>query len=504
MAEITGMTPYSTVAPFLGALPTWVPELDQQRIAAYQKYEEMYWDVPETYKLVQRGSEARPIYVPNSRIIINATHRFLARGETWMVDPAFGTKDEQAVARTMFNRLFRRERMKSKSNTNKRYGLIRGDALYHIVADPKRPEGKRISIYTIDPGGFFWITDPDDADKITGCHIVDQFVDEKKTWIRRQTYRKVPQPDGSIRITTELAVFKPDKWADPVLTDGETVPAPERVLIPEQELPEQIQAIPVYHVRNIEEPGNPYGSSELRGLEVISAAINQTVSDENLTLALEGLGLYATDAGAPVDEEGNETAWKLGPGRVVEVPDGKTFNRVSGVDSVLPTQEHIKMLVKFMREASGVPDIAVGSVDVSVAQSGISLILHMGPITAKNEEKEDIILDVKAQMYYDLQTMWFPAFESVDLDTVSVVPHVDSPLPLDRAAEVQEIIALATSVPPIISMAYARQRLADLGYEIPAEMGSDVMVEMAEMALASDPFAARVDTELVEEEETGA
>lgn len=495
MAETTGMTPYSTVRPFLGTLPSWVPPLDQERIASYQKYEEMYWDVPETYKIVQRGSDSLPIYVPNGRIIVNTTNRFLARGETWLVDPAFGTPEEQKVASGLFTRLFRRERWRSKSNMNKRYGLIRGDAFYHVVADPKKAPGRRISIYTLDPASVFWIHDPDDADKIIGVHIVDQVVFDNKTLLLRQTYRKTENG----RITTELAIFKPDKWADPALTDGKTNPQPEKVLVPLQELPEDITAIPVYHVRNFEEPGNPYGSSELRGLEVLSAAVNQTVSDENLILALEGLGMYATNADPPTDDDGNETTWKLGPGRVVEVAADREFKRISGVGSVEPTQSHVMMLVNFMREAAGTPDVAIGSVDVSIAESGIALQLRMGPMLAKNEEKEDIILDVKAQMYYDIQTMWFPAFEAVDLSTVSVVPHVGSPLPVDRAGSVQEIIALYEA--KLISAEYARQKLSELGgYDIPADMGQAILTETAELAKAGDPFAGRVETELLDED----
>ena len=63
-------TPYSTVRTFSATLPSWVPPEDQERIQSYQTYEEIYWNHPETFKLVVRGTESKPIYVPSGRIIV--------------------------------------------------------------------------------------------------------------------------------------------------------------------------------------------------------------------------------------------------------------------------------------------------------------------------------------------------------------------------------------------------------------------------------------------------
>src|SRR3546814_3832626 len=37
--------------------------LDGQRVASYDAYESIYWNAPDTFKLVQRGTDADPIYV---------------------------------------------------------------------------------------------------------------------------------------------------------------------------------------------------------------------------------------------------------------------------------------------------------------------------------------------------------------------------------------------------------------------------------------------------------
>lgn len=61
----------------------------------------------------------------------------------------------------------------------------------------------------------------------------------------------------------------------------------------------------------------------------------------------------------------------------------------------------------------GLPDMASGKVDVSVAQSGIALAWKMGPIIAENQDKQLGILGKWNQMGYDLVNMWFPAFEEL-------------------------------------------------------------------------------------------
>jgi hypothetical protein len=197
-------TPYSTASALMGVLPTWMDEYDAQRITAYQIYEQIYWNVPDTYKLVQRGTAASPIYIPNGRTIVDSTDRYTAAGFGYVIDPQFGTTSDQTNLALALKTLFDRERFLSKFHANKRMGLIRGDWAFHIVADPLKDEGKRISIYTVDPGALFRIEAPDDTEKLLGYHIIEQIQDGDKTLIKRQTYTKGEDPysedlwDGTI------------------------------------------------------------------------------------------------------------------------------------------------------------------------------------------------------------------------------------------------------------------------------------------------------------------
>lgn len=492
------LTPYSTAKPLMGPLESWLPAEDAERLMAYQVYESIYRNVPEAFKLVQRGTDTKPIYLPNGKTLIEAKNRFLAKDWTYALDPRLGTPDERENLGFTLQTLFRREKMWSKFATQKRYGLIRGDAVWHIVADEDKPPGRRLSIYEVDPASYFPIADPWNPDKILGCHLVDPVLLESgKTVIKRQTYRK--EDDG--KISYELSWWETGAWDDREggeLKKATEVPEGDHNKPDAYDLPDLITSIPVYHVKNSRVPNAPFGDSELQGLETLIASVNQSISDEDLALVLEGLGLYATDSGPPVDEDGNEENWRIGPGWVVELDEGSSFKRVTGVSSVEPSLAHIGKLESSMRESSGVPNIAIGNVDTKVAESGIALAFHMAPILSANAEKEQEILSVTDHMLYDIVTMWLPAFE--DLTTAArAASIVGDPLPTNRKATLEEIVLMMSTEPPLISPEYARQLLSEkLGYDFPDTMSEDVVEEAAAFAAArnQDPFAQRVAQEL--------
>lgn len=495
------LSPYSTAKPLLGPLDSWLSGEDAERLAAYALYEAIYRNVPQSFKLIQRGNESNPIYLPNARTLIETKNRFLAKNWTFALDPKQGTDADRATLKEMLTNLFRREIIWSKFATQKRWGMVRGDQVWHFVGDLDKPEGKRISVYEVDPGSYFPIYDPWNPDKIHGVHLVDQVANKAgKSVIKRQTYRKLD--DGTI--SYELSWWEAGGWDDRdpdtklKRVVGKDIPEGEDNAPIEYVLDSRITSIPVYHIKNQRSTGNPFGTSELAGYETLIAGVNQTMTDQDLALALEGLGLYFTNSGPPTDDDGNETNWKLGPGWVVEGDEGSDFKRITGVGSVEPSLSHIAKLESSMREASGVPDIAVGKVDVQVAESGIALAFQMGPILAGNEEKEGEMLAVTDQMLYDLVTMWLPVFEALE-SPARAVSVVDDPMPVNRKAVIDEVVALLSTDPPLISTEYARTLLSDkLGYDFPAEMMNAVVTEAASLAAARnvDPFAARIESEL--------
>lgn len=502
------LTPYSSVKPLMGPLDQWLTAEDAERLQAYAVYEGIYRNLPQVFKLVQRGDEQNPIYLPSAKTIIEAKNRYLAKGWNYAIVPGLGSDQDRAALGFALETLFKREIVRTKFKTQKRWGLVRGDSVWHIVADEDKPEGSRISVYEVDPASYFPIYDPWNPDKILGVHLVDPVVNSGgKTVIKRQTYRKT----DSGRISYELSWWEAGAWddRDPDIklkkVVSKEIPEGDDNEPDAYELPDRITAIPVYHVKNNRVTGQPYGTSDLQGFETLINGINQTISDEDLTLAMQGLGLYWTNSGPPVDENDEETNWKFGPGWVLEIDQDATFGRVQGVNTVEPMLGHVNKLEKSMREASGVPDIAIGSVDTQVAESGIALAFHMAPILAANEEKEEEILGVTDHMLFDITTMWLPEYEGLDTPARAIT-KVDDPLPVNRKAVIEEVTALLSSDPPLISAEYARVILAEkLGYDFPDEMANAIVTEAQAIAEARavDPFIARVNQELEREAEGG-
>jgi len=472
---------------------------DASRLMAYDCYENFYWNAPESYKIVPRSEDAQPIYLPSARSIIEASHRFLAKDWDFLVHPKVGTPDDQALVKGLMQSIWKREKMYAKQTSQKRNLLIRGDMMWHITADPNKAQGERISIHVLHPGHYFPIYDEANPDRIVGCYLVDETEDPRdatKTVSRRQMYRKTEA--GTIE--SELALYELGKWDDRVkLEDATKV----QDVIPLQVLPPQITTIPVYHTANFLND-SIWGSSELRGIETVMGGVNQAVSDQDLAISLQGLGVYWTNAGPPKDAQGNPAPFIFGPGEVVEVPRDATFGRVTGVSGALPGIEHMQFMLDNASEAIGVPDIARGKVNVSVAESGISLALQLAPLLAKNAEKEQELLGVNDHMLYDLVKQWFPAYEQLAENfPVEVASVVGDPMPQNRADQIAEILTLVTSVPPLITVGMAQAKLTELGYEFPAGSEDAVFQDaqrLSEARASADPYASRYKEEL---DETG-
>lgn len=491
------MNQYSTAAPLLRGFPAWInDQLEQQRIASYALYEAIYWSYPDTFKLLQRGSDSDPIYVPAGKQIVETINRYTAPGLTIVTDPLFGTPKEQELALQVWSDLAARERFYSKFGSNKRYGIMRGDWLWHLYADPTKPEGSRISIFPLDPGGYFPIYNPENVDEIIGCHIVEQVQsdDGKKNFIRRLTYRKATGVGGPSPITVSDMTFEVDEWGGPGLEEGD----PVLVTRAEETLPNPIDQLPVYLCQNFLEPGALYGSSEMRGLERLLAAVNQGITDEELSLVLDGLGVYVTNAGVPVDEEtGEEKPWNLGPGGVVELPVGEKidFKRVSGTTNITPFQEHLKFLLDQIDQSSGTPAVAKGRVDVASAESGIALMLELAPILSRAEEKELTITDVHTNMLFDLRR-WFIAYEGGalgGLENIRWKPVYGAKVPANPAKELEGALKLKEA--GVVSGRWVRRKLTTIGFKFEDDATLEAEI-LAEQQVASDVTGARADSEL--------
>lgn len=506
---------YATIRPWLGVLPAWVPLLDQVRVASYARYEDIYWSSEEGFSEVMRGDNDNPVFMPTARMIVDTVNRYTAPGFGWRVDPLVpvegGTGDDANVilARLAFDQLFKRERFLSKFNANKRRGIIRGDWLFHILGDDTKPLGRRLKIMTVEPASYFPVYESDivvggDPERLIKVHLAEVLVVDGQERVSRLTYERIFDSVGTqTGIQVSHGIFKMDEWAKGTST-------PERVVIAPKLLPPDIPAIPIYHLKNLDVEER-YGSSEMRGLESDFLAINQTISDEDLTLAMDGVGIYATDGGAPVDANGNEVDWIMGPGRVLTNANG--LRRINGAGSITPYGEHYERLVAAAKSAIGISDVSMGRVDSATAESGIALLLQLGPILAYTLEKDQNIIDVMTQMFHDL-CFWLQVYEELPLiaageagepiPVVRVQPTVGVKIPVNPREIMNTVINLRSMVPPLISLETAHKMLRDAG--IPIQDDEVTLISKEQMDLINNLDGAITDTASDERagQETGA
>jgi hypothetical protein len=168
---------------------------------------------------------------------------------------------------------------------------------------------------------------------------------------------------------------------------------------------------------------------------------------------------------------------------------------VSGVGSVAPFLDHLKYLDEAARTALGIGDLAAGKVEVSVAESGISLRLQLAPLLAANGEKESELLGKYDHLLFDLSRGWFPAYEAFSGGIAEVASVVGDPLPVNREAEIEEARSLFSD--SVITFDMLAAVLAKHGYVFPENARAAVLGDATEFSAIRnpDPFGARLDTE---------
>lgn len=468
---------------------------DKARIKAYELYEDFYHNRPEHIRVTLRGEDddSVEIYVPSLKKYVEAINRFLAVNFQYYIDPdGSGNADEQANVDNALATLFKNEKVLAKFNKMKRYMLMKGDACFHVVGLPWERPGKRVKIYELKPEHYFPIEDPVTG-HVMGAHIVDIIGNPRNTpstqrytgdfLVRRQTYRRMVNEDTNLptgAITSELSLWEIGRWDDrlPIPLRTQSLSLVDMIQ-EEHELPKEITQIPVFHWAHNSPPNSTFGMSVAAGIESILSAINQAMSDEDLTLITQGLGVYWTDASPPVDEFGNETEWEIGPGAVVRVGAGGNFNRVSGVSSVSPYLDHVKQLDEFAQQGLGVPDIAIGMVDVQTAESGIALQLKFGPMLAANAETELTMVDTTDDFLSSLVNGFIPAYEKVPNNgQIEATTQFDDAMPKNQDQELTNILSIWQQTEGVTGVEWLYTQLNDImGYELDYNSDFDTAVE---------------------------
>ena len=463
------VTPWATAKRYIDSIgkPTWVSPEDGERLTAYHLYESMYSNVPETFNVALRTDDTDPIYLPSPKTVVDTTAHYFLKGLE--IKAGKGPKLKEAL-----ESFLKREKFYSRFHTAKHSGVVRGDFMLHISVNPKKPEGTRLSLTSFDPGMYFPLYHEDDIDRVIGVRLVEQTAhpdDASKTIVRILDYwyeGDLDDPDQR-KVATEENLWEMEGW------NNEEKRKLIRVVRPPEFLPDPINTIPVYHFKNIDWQGEAFGRSELHGFERVFAALNQGISDEELSLALMGIGCYATDAARPVDAQGDETDWIIAPGAVLEVPGATMFKKLEGVSSVTPMLDHLRFIQENLYESSGTSDIARGRIDVQVAESGVALAIRFMPTMAKLEQRDLAGVETLQQLWYDW-LRWWTAYEDDDLTEGEILVTIGDKLPQNRAKVIDELNNLMDR--RVISRKYFREVLTEkLGYVFPSDIDDQILEE---------------------------
>lgn len=477
-------SPYQTVIPLVGSLPSWVTDkMDQERLASYDVYDDMYHNNPDTYALMLRGIDDQPILVPTGKSVIKNMSRYVGRGFGFAVPKTKGTPAEQELAIVTYGEFFKREEILSKFRSGVKELLRRGDLFWYIQGDTEKQPGSRMSIDTLDPRTVFKITAAEDPKSVVGYMVVEQFQDGDKLAVKKQVWRKNNDPlhpnfgNPVAPVSYECETIEADGW------DGDN-PKIIQKIVPLMLLPKEILQLPIYHMKNDAESQNVYGSSELAGLERVIAAINQGASDQDIALAMSGLGMYKSASGGPVGDNGDEGSdWIIGPGRVIE---DSTFERIDGVGSIQPSMDHIKYLEEKIDGAVGITDVTRGNVTAEVAESGVALAIRMSPTIDMADEKDVHIKDIFDHVLFDLKS-WFLALEGINLVNVDVITAFGDKMPRNRDAEMKELFSLLEA--KVISTEFFQSQLVEkFGYKLPENIQDQIAAD-TKAAAPADPYA---------------
>jgi len=482
---VAQFSPYSSLAPFsrsggeLVGFGSWYPAEEAARVQAYEKYDEIYWNDDTQFSLRLLEGE-QPLYIPNARTIVDTTSYYLLKGlRIKLEDP-----ERDKACNSALTNFLKRELFYSRFHTAKHAGVARGDFVLHLTADPSKLPAQRLSLNSVDPSQVIPIYDPDDAEKLIRVHVIDLYEDPEdpaRKKIRKLTY-EYKIVGGRKRVSRSEGIYiLNEKWWG-------NHPELDKVTIPEGLLPLGIDVIPVYWFKNIEWEGQLYGSSELRGFERLLQGVSQASTDQEAALGLEGLGVYATDGGRPVNELGAEVDWEIAPGKVMEVPTGSYFRRVEGLGSLKPSMDHINYLESKLREAGGLSDVALGRVDVQTAQSGIALAIKFIPTLAKIEQRDTAGIGRLEQLFFDWKA-WHKVYEGEDFTDVDIIAAIGEKLPEDRTATINELNNMLDR--NVISIKYYRSKMQELGYVFPDDMDEEIQkeqqkkLEQAQAAMAA-------------------
>jgi len=112
-----------------------------------------------------------------------------------------------------------------------------------------------------------------------------------------------------------------------------------------------------------------------------------------------------------------------------------------------------------MQQALGVPDVAIGMVDVAAVESGIALTLKFGPLIAANTEKMPTITKVADEFLDDLLD-WLQVYEGIARNGVDIQSVFGDPMPKNTTQMLADYLSIWVQAPSTLPVEWLYDRLS--------------------------------------------
>jgi len=183
-----------------------------------------------------------------------------------------------------------------------------------------------------------------------------------------------PKYGEHVPVTDQDMVNVYDYWQDLSSVDKKGMTKPKcrnivmvgEIVVKDEEIKDPF---PVYHAKTIEVPNEPYGTSFMAPAVTIQKEINERLSDE-----ADIIHMYASPWILDMNsgQDPNDIIGSPQGPKIIPIQEGGDMKFLEWSGRIYPVSEHIRLLNKAFDDVMGMPAIAYGVIDASLA-TGVAL-----------------------------------------------------------------------------------------------------------------------------------
>ncbi len=488
-------------APFGLAAPSWVPETDRRRLAAYTVL--AAYDTNQAAALLGANADDRREYGDPSLIVDQTLSHLLGETQQIVLE---GTEDGTPVRdrEDLLRDWAQTEHLRMRMQHAERTAVLLGDTVYLLAWS--RAKGRPV-LRTFDPGFYFPVLSDGtlDADAYPDrVHLAWEVpadpVTGGKGTLRRVTYELGPIEGGGGRLypwsrqPSNITCYLTDaEWdLDQVDRAGDIdALSPARARFRSNadgevlnRLDLQLDFIPLVHIPNTVTGADHYGQSSLLSVAQLLDDLAAADTDSQRASATTGSPIIGlSGARLPVDRRtGNPLPVEVEPGMVWPLGDNGQLSTVDTSAQLAELRAYVEALRDRLSVVTRLPASVLGAVSPSEVPSGYALQLSFGPLDAMvrsmrlaREAKYPLLLKM-VQRLYQLGGVLPPG------DNPRATMAFGAYLPTDQATALD--LAARGVQAGVLSLETAVRLLVEAGFPI-----KDATLEVERLRRSSAPAA---------------